>query len=275
MKVIYNSRTVEESDLGFFWSNRAYMYGDSLFDTIFCYQGQAMRLQYHIDRLKRGMEILEMDANDLISEKNLQEEIAQLILLNRMDGDVRIRLQVVRKAGGYYTPTQKSCDYIMIAIPMKWSFYGIKANAGIATSVHTVFQSFSFCKTGSSLMYVKAGLEMKQRALDEILITDADGNISEASSSNVFWVKDNQLFTPSLETGCIDGVRRRWIIDQMQKSDKPVQQVKAQLAELSNADYIFTSNATGINFIGTLDGKEFMTPANSNPPAFLTALLVP
>lgn len=124
-------------------------------------------------------------------------------------------------------------------------------------------------------MYVKAGLEMKQRALDEILITDADGNISEASSSNVFWVKDNQLFTPSLETGCIDGVRRRWIIDQMQKSDKPVQQVKAQLAELSNADYIFTSNATGINFIGTLDGKEFMTPANSNPPAFLTALLVP
>lgn len=275
MKVIYNSRTVEESDLGFFWSNRAYMYGDSLFETIFCYQGMPMRLGYHVDRLKKGMEILEMDANESISVKNLQEEIKQLILLNRIDGDIRIRLQVVRKAGGYYTPTQKSCDYIMMAIPMKWSSYGIKAQVGIATSVHTVFQSFSFCKTGSSLMYVKAGLEMKQRALDEILITDADGNISEASSSNVFWVKDNQLFTPSLQTGCIDGVRRRWIINQMQKNNKPVSEVKTQLTELSNSDYIFTSNATGINFIGSLDGKEFMTPANSNPPAFLAALLVP
>lgn len=275
MKVIYNSRTVEESDLGFFWSNRAYMYGDSLFETIFCYQGTPMRLGYHVDRLKKGMEILEMDAKDLISEKNLQEEIAQLILLNRIDGDVRIRLQVVRKAGGYYTPTQNSCDYIMMAIPMIWNPYGIKAKAGIAKSVHTVFQSFSFCKTGSALTYVKAGMEMRKLELNEILITDTNGNISEASSSNIFWIKDNQLFTPSLETGCINGVRRRWIVDQMLKIDKNVMEVKAQIAELSNADYLFTSNATGIHFIGELDGKEYMTPTNSNPPAFLAALLVP
>ncbi|MFC2186190.1 aminotransferase class IV [Fulvivirgaceae bacterium LMO-SS25] len=275
MKVIYNSRTVEESNLGFFWSNRAYMYGDSLFETIFCYQGQAMRLRYHVDRLKKGMEILEMDANESISEKNLQEEITQLILLNRIDGDFRIRLQVVRKAGGYYTPTQNSCDYIMMVTPMKWSSYGIKAKVGIANSVHTVFQSFSFCKTGSALTYVKAGLEMRKRELNEILITDTNGNISEASSSNIFWIKDNQLFTPSLETGCINGVRRRWIIDEMLKIDKHVIEVKAQITELSNADYLFTSNATGIHFIAALDGKEYKTPANSNPPAFLAALLVP
>jgi len=275
MKVIYNSRTVEESDLGFFWSNRAYMYGDSLFETIFCHQGLAMRLKYHLDRLKKGMEMLEMDMPTGFSENNLEKEIAHLILQNRIDGDVRIRLQVVRKAGGYYTPTQSACDYILMAIPTKWQPYTIKQKATIAKTVHTVYQSFSFCKTGSSLTYVKAGLEMHHLGLDEIIITDSHGNISEASSSNIFWVKDKQIHTPSLDTGCIDGARRRWIIDEMIKKENPVMEVKGKINNLLNADYLFTSNATGIHFIHFLDDKEFKTPVNSEPPAFLTALLVP
>ena len=275
MKVIYNSRTAEESDLGFFWSNRAYMYGDSLFETIFCPQGVPMRLDYHVDRLRKGMEILEMDAPLELSAVKLKDMIAQLKVQNRIEGDLRIRLQVVRKAGGYYTPKQNTCDYLLMAIPMKWIPFGLKPKASLAQSVHTVYQSFSFCKTGSSLTYVQAGLEMKRRSLDEIILTDALGNISEASAANIFWSKDNQLFTPSLETGCIKGVRRSWIIDKLLQSNAKVLEVKSQVDELLAADYLFTTNATGIHFVGSFDEKQFLMPSNSNPPAFLAALLVP
>ena len=221
------------------------------------------------------MKILEMESVEEFSMEMLTDQIKQLILLNRMDGDIRIRLQVFRRAGGYYIPNQNASDYLMIAFPMKWQPYSIKSKASIAQSVHTVYQSFSFCKTGSAMTYVKAGLEMKNRHLDEIIITDGDGFISEASSSNIFWIKENKLFTPSLETGCINGVRRRWIIDEMKKMGNPVMQVKAPLSELLKSDYIFTSNSAGIHFIKSIDDTEFLTPNISKPPAFLADLLVP
>ena len=65
--------------------------------------------------------------------------------------------------------------------------------------------ALSNLKTTSAIYYVLASIEKQQRGLDDLLILNSNRYPIEACSSNVFIVKDNEIITPPLESGCLDG----------------------------------------------------------------------
>jgi 4-amino-4-deoxychorismate lyase len=124
--------------------------------------------------------------------------------------------------------------------------------ACISQNVKLSFHPYSRFKTLSALPYVMAGIEKKERQMDEMVLCDMYGRVSEASAMNIFWQKDKKLYTPSLNTGCIEGIMRSKILDAV----KGIQICEVQPDDLIEAEAIVTCNVTGIYPIDILEGYE-------------------
>jgi branched-subunit amino acid aminotransferase/4-amino-4-deoxychorismate lyase len=92
-------------------------------------------------------------------------------------------------------------------------------------------------------------LEMATRKLaysqgfDDAILMNDRGYIAEATSANIFWVKNNKLYTPSMRSGCLDGMTRRIVLD-FAKKDK-IQTVEKffKIETLYGADEVFITSS--------------------------------
>lgn len=95
--------------------------------------------------------------------------------------------------------------------------------------------------------------EAKMRGFDEAIQLNERGEIVSACMANVFWLKNEKLFTPSLETGCMRGTMRDFIMEKLEAT-----KVEIDLKVLSEADAIFlTSAGIGIVRVWEFEGKRF------------------
>jgi len=258
MKVIYNGQFISVEDVKISITDRAFNYGDGLFETIIIRNQKLSYLDLHFDRLTRAMETLDLSLPKWLDRKFLEKETLQMIALNKLKTS-RIKLQVWRKTGGLYTPQTDQPNVLIM--PMKDSDKPpkIKKIAALSSSVRLMSSPYSWFKSINSLPYVLAGMEMKSREVDELIILDKDGNVSECTSSNLFWFSRDSFFTPSLDTGCIAGVRRQYLLNIFQGKGIKFQEVRAVPEVLYQAERLFTTNVTGISWIASLTKRKYQT----------------
>jgi len=127
-------------------------------------------------------------------------------------------------------------------------------------------------KSCNYLEHLMAYKEAKTRGFDEAIRRNERGEIASACMANVFWVKDEMLYTPSLKTGCLAGTTREFVLENLE-----CEEIEALIEELQNADAIFlTSAGIGIvnvsRFEGTPKGGRAhpildLWPKKPEPPA--------
>jgi branched-chain amino acid aminotransferase len=98
-------------------------------------------------------------------------------------------------------------------------------------------------KTNNSLHYVLASLYSKENSFDDCLLVNDQGNVVESTNSNVFVVFDNEVCTPPLSEGCVDGVARSVILSILRKKNILYLVRPIALTELPQATEILVSNA--------------------------------
>ena len=99
----FNGFLYKEDEKVFTINNRAFKYGDALFETIRIINGKPCFLEDHFMRLKKGMKVLKMHSGK-ISFNDLRDQIIRLIEKNHIKKGGRIRVTVFRSADGLYTP---------------------------------------------------------------------------------------------------------------------------------------------------------------------------
>ncbi len=262
MKVIFNSRLQSTKDFSLNLNNRSFCYGDGLFETIVTGPERINLTHRHITRLKRGCEIIGFDFPEMLEEKRLSEFISMLRIENDLTGITRSRLILWRNEGGLYSPSNNSASFLIQSIPQNSPVFLRKDLAGFSSDYHTNFSPISFAKTTNALTYVLAGKQMVERGWNDILLCDSQGNIAETHIANVFWSAGDEIFTPSLETGCIEGVMRSEIISFFKEHGSTINEVKSRKEALIEADSVFTTNASGICYFGNVEGigKSFKNP---------------
>ena len=259
MKIYYEQNILEESELKLSTNDRAFAYGDGVFETIILENMDFKHLNYHLKRLKGGVQALGMQINENLMQDKLKIILKSLIIENNLQGRIKIKIYAWRKEGGLFAP--ESDDYKLL----------IEARKALKPKAETL-KKVSFCesiqlspsliskyKTLSSLPYIIAGTEKKKRKLEELILLDTKQNISECTSSNLFWIKDKVYYTPSLETGCVGGTYRLRILDYLKKKNIPFKEVLAKKEILFNAEHVFTCNVTGIKKIAKIDDYEYST----------------
>ena len=263
-QLIFNGKYYKEDEFVLERNNRAFLYGDSLFETIFASENKIHFLEKHLLRLISGMKVLKYNIPDkFLSQKNIiEKEIIGLLLKNKYFGGVRIRLTVFGKSGGFYTPDSNDINYLIEATPLKNKLYELNQKGFTIDIFKDLIKSincFSQYKTGNSLLFVIAGRYRKQHNFDDCIILNEKYNICESISSNIFLVSDNTIITPSLSTGCISGIMRNTILEIANKEGYKIKEKHViSPDDLLNVDEIFLTNSiTGIRTVGAFREKRY------------------
>jgi branched-chain amino acid aminotransferase len=226
--------------------NRAFRYGDGLFESMRMIKGQLKFADLHADRLQRGMKALKMDGYSQMDTWFLKDKTDDLAIRNKAKHG-RLRLTVYRDAEGLYTPSQNKTGWCLELQP--WEEFGYSLNPkGLIMDIFTELQKpkgyLSNIKTCNSLIYVMAGLYKTQHKLDDVFILNQDGFLCEASSSNVFVWYQKHLYTPALSEGCVEGVMRQVVIKLCKENNIPVTEAQINPDILYEADEVFLTNAS-------------------------------
>lgn len=256
MIVLYDFQFCDESQCTVSVQDRGLLYGDGLFETIVVRKGRICFLEDHLDRLKLGLKILHFRNLSLLRPAQVTEYITRLMELNNIESDARVRITVWRRAGGLYTPENFGFHILISCKPFEQQ-PPAQLSAGFSSSVRLGYSRLSRFKTISALEYVLAGLEKMQRGLQEIILLDHHGNVAECSASNLFWVKDQIVFTPKLRSGCIAGIARKNLIRFLKGKGLVVAKKFASKEELMTADHVFLCNVSGIHHISAIDDQSY------------------
>ncbi|MFO7999658.1 MAG: aminotransferase class IV [Marinilabilia sp.] len=260
--LILNGHFYETGKPLFSPANRAFRYGDGLFETIRCHQTRPLFFDDHYRRLLRGMSVLQIATSAFPSANVLREHFERLIVRNRIFTDARIRLSVFRREGGLYTPETNNPAWLLEASPVEGKGFHLNTEGlkiGIYDGFPKVWSLIAPFKTLSATPYILAGLHKKENHWDDCLIENQDKKLIESISSNLFWIKDGKLFTPAGSSGCVDGIMRQQVLRFAQQHNIPVNQnTGTTREELLEAEEIFLTNAVnGLKWVVALEEKRY------------------
>lgn len=254
-----NGFLIEKGDKLFDMSNRSLKYGDGIFETMRLIKGKIMFWEDHYARLSRGIKYLKIE--DSGKEKEFWEkEIDRLVIKNKYV-EARIKLLVFRNSPGLYTPMGNRLGFFIEGLSYDNSDYSLDTKGlkmGIFESDFKSISNISNHKTTSALLFVLASIEKNQKGLDEVVVLNTAKRVCEGTSSNLFLRIGDEILTPSLEEGCLDGVMRKQIINFYKNKNKPVYEGEITLETLEKADEIFLTNTiSGVQSVESFKSKKF------------------
>lgn len=241
--------------------NRSFRYGDGLFESMCWRNGAIQFLDYHLERLHKGMNLLKLEGAQLFDAFFVRQEVRHLMKKNGLQGAVRIRLSVFREGGGLYSPETNKSAYVLEAEPLDEKV-NAHNSAGLIIDVFRdhkkPINEFSQMKSNNALLYVMAGIYRKNQGLDDVILLNDQGLLCEASGSNVFIWYRNTLYTPALSEGCVDGVMRRVVMEVAREHDIAVVEAQMNPEILNEAEELFLTNAVhGMQWVLGYQKKRF------------------
>lgn len=235
-EIIYlNGRFVSAEEAKISVLASGFLQGLGVFETMRADKNKIIGLDYHLSRIKSGASFIGLRVP--YSAEGLKRIIYRALCLSSYT-DNYIKLTIWKDIKG---------TGILVIVKKYHSYSAQKYRQGFSAGISSLRQSeanlFSRLKTTNRLLYELGFQQAKQKGFDEALILNDRGYITEASRSNIFFVKGNELWTPSLECGCLAGVTRRIIFEQAKKYKIPVNEGRFTLSDLYEADEAFLTNS--------------------------------
>jgi len=227
-------------------NNRAFKYGDGLFESMRLIKGQLKFADLHAARLQKGMKVLKMEGYSQMDAWFLNAKAEELARRNKIKNG-RLRLTVYRDSDGLYMPLQNKMAWCLEIKSVDEPRYFLNPK-GLIVDIFAELPKptnyLSNIKTCNSLIYVMAGIFKAQNKLDEAILLNQSGSLCEASSANVFVYYQNHLYTPALSEGCVEGVMRQVIINIAGQINIPITEAQINPDILYEADEVFLTNAS-------------------------------
>jgi branched-chain amino acid aminotransferase len=223
-------------------ANRSLRFGDGVFETMYWDGQKIINLDFHFDRLFKGLQILQFDLSDGFTKAFLTDEIKKLCEHNSASGSARVRLNIFREDGRILLPVNNKPVFIIetAAYPEE----------NLTPLRLTIFKSemkstgvLSNLKTNNYLLNTLAIQFAKDNGFDDAIILNSRGNICEASSSNLFMVQKGVLFTPALSQGCVAGTKRRELLEVLPSLGFQVEETIITKDMIFEMEEIFLTNA--------------------------------
>jgi len=262
MLVSYNGEILEDYELEMHVDNRAFKFGDSVFETMKYSNGSLNFWEDHYFRLMSAMRIVRMEIPMNFSPEFIETKITELIQAKHNEKQsCRIRLSIVRQDGGLYTPSSNDIDYLIETTVIEDADYVLNTS-GLKMDVFKDHYKpkglLSNIKTTNCLIYTVAGIYARENELDDVVLINEDKHVVESVSSNVFLIQGDKLITPTIESGCLRGVIRKNILKIAGKAELEVEEKDFSPFEIQRADEIFLTNAIkGIQWVSGFKKKTF------------------
>lgn len=262
MFVFLNRRFVPEEHARVPVTDRGFLYGDGIFETLPVVRGLPFLWDEHMARLARGAEMLGILPPLTAGEMRLAA--ARLVSLNALP-DAVLRLTLTRGSGprgcsprGANTPT-----LVMTLHPMPGRTRRLRRIHLVTASIRvTAGDPLATVKSCNKLPHILARAEADAAGANDALLLNARGKIAEATSSNVFWIERGALCTPPLSAGALDGITRATVLRLAPALGLRAREKLAAPPALRRANGVFLTNSvSGITAVSELDGFPLPVPA--------------
>ncbi|MBP3191195.1 aminotransferase class IV [Natronogracilivirga saccharolytica] len=240
-------------------------YGEGCFDTMRYYAGGFFRPEDHLTRLRKGLEHLGLEPSGYLADTDsfLGMLTGFLKANDALGQHVRIRVQVwADDITAGYRPGNRTAKIHVSGSRIITTTTGEKpAGVNLITSTvpripHAALPAD--VKWSNGINYILAARQAQSHNADDALMMTTTGWVSETTIANIFWIKDDFVFTPSVSCDLFPGIARNTIIEVLDEMDINTNQGAYSADFLKTADAVWICNSVrGIGLAGRIDNKEF------------------
>ena len=241
----FNGTITDQSDQ--LINNRAFLYGDSVFETLRIIDNKIVFWEDHYFRLMSSMRIIRLDIPDNYTPDFLQKNILKLHKMVSKNGHSRIRINVFRFSEGKYTPDNNKSSFMISCNEISSPEFKINNGKYVVDLYKDYYldnQLISSIKTNNKIINVIASIYAKENGLNNCVLLNKDKMVAEFINSNIFIIKNDQIFTPTIKSGCLNGVLRSNLINILKKSSYSISEKDISTFDLTQSDEVFGTNVT-------------------------------
>ena len=233
-------KSEESSDVGL--SNRAFKYGDGIFDTLKLKDGVICFLEDHYFRLMSSMRMLRMRIPIDFTLDYYEEQIWMTLKANSLNTNARIRVNVFRRDGGLYTPSTNETDFLIEtgALP---SFSNEYREIELFKDFPIASGLLSTIKTNNRMVNVLGSIFAQENDYQNCILINEKKELVEALNSNIFLIKGEEILTPALTSGCINGIIRKKLLELLEKKGYVVKETSISPFDLLKVEEVFLTNS--------------------------------
>lgn len=216
--------------------------GWGVFSTIRVRDGVLFCWERHWARMQRDAAHMRVPFPE--NAKWLEERLYRLIDANHAQNST-LRAIVVRNRGGMWEgPAAAERAFETIAFTAPLNDWGGAAKLGIVPQARHAASEFAGIKYISWAENLTRYERAHEHGFDEVVLLNERSEVAECTSANIFIVKGKQVWTPPLASGCLPGVTRALLLEEIRVDDLTVSEKPLLPADLESADEIFITSTT-------------------------------
>ena len=246
--------------------DRGFLFGDSVYEVLWLHRGVLVQAAEHFARLRESARRIRfsIEGDDALWTRRIQEVVGPTGA--SVEDDLYVRLVVTRGAGPLGLAVSKGLvpNHVIVVAPAhrpslddRRCGLRVRVAERLRVSARALDPA---AKTGNYMNNLLALDEARGEGADDAILLNDAGEVTEATTSNVYLVVDGRPATPRLAAGILKGTTRSRVLALAAAAGEPIEERRIGAAELRRASEIFLSSSVrGVLPVVTLDGAPVGT----------------
>jgi branched-chain amino acid aminotransferase len=215
--------------------------GWGVFSTLRVYDGVLFAWERHWARMQK--DAVKMRVPFPREPAWLEERLNRLVEANRA-GNSTLRVVVVRNHGGLFEGPSIAREFDVVAFTADVKPWGDAVKLGVAPHARHAASEFAGTKYLSWAENLTWYERAQEQGLDEVVLLNERGEVSECTSANIFIAEGGRAWTPPLDSGCLPGVTRAVLLEEIRAAGIDVREKTLLPEDLESADEVFITSTT-------------------------------
>jgi Branched-chain amino acid aminotransferase/4-amino-4-deoxychorismate lyase len=215
--------------------------GWGVFSTVRVHEGVLFAFERHWARMKRDAELMRVPFP--WTANSLETELLKLVEANNAR-NATLRVAVIRNRGGVWEGPGIQRDVDLVAFTTQLKDWGPGVKLGVVPNARHAASRFAGTKVLSWAQNLIFSEEAHEKGLDEVVLLNERDEVSECTSANIFVVKGSEVLTPPLSSGCLPGVTRQVLLEEIRVPNLTIREEVLRLADMEAADEVFITSTT-------------------------------
>jgi branched-chain amino acid aminotransferase len=239
--ILHNGRICDAGTPALYAGQLGLLAGWGVFTTIRVSQGALFAWERHWARLSRDAERMNVAIPATASE--IESGLLRLIEANGR-ADCTLRLVVVRNGGGMWEGPAGAGASDVIALTADSKLWGDSVRLAVQPNARFAANEFAGAKILSWAQNLTWAERAQKQGFDETVLLNERDQVAECTSANIFAVLDGAVYTPPLSDGCLAGITREVLLNEIQERGIRMAERSLSLDDLYRADEVFITSTT-------------------------------
>jgi branched-chain amino acid aminotransferase len=239
--LLHNGEIRDSGDLFLSPGQVGLLNGWGVFSTIRVYEGVLFAWERHWARMERDARVLRVPFP--ADSQALAADLNRLVEANQA-WDATMRVSVVRNRGGIWEGPAATRDFDVIGFTADVRSWAAEVKLGLVPHARHAADEFAGTKILSWAANLTRYEHAREQGLDEVILLNERGEVCECTGANIFVVHGDVVRTPPVSSGCLPGVTRALLLDEISVPGIQVKEGVLLPADLESADEVLVTSTT-------------------------------